>query len=290
MYTTVCPVGNNGGVPTSSPVISAPPETPNGGYTTSTVFTTKISTITSCAPGIACAGKPGDVVTEVIPLYTTVCPVGNSPVGNNGGVQTAAPAVSAASATPGIPTEYSTSTIYSTKVFTITACAPGVVCAGNPSSVVTQVVPISSIVYPIVASPTPSSKSSFTTYVTIKLASSASAAIGTPLAPYPTPSKSHIKHPYGSGTGTAYSYTLKPTGTSAPSVQVEIVKVSPIPVNSVKPGFTKAGGGAKAVAATGTPVSPSATPSVVTTNSASGFGTSSVVVIISAVVVGVLMM
>lgn len=264
-------------MPTSSPVISAPPS----GYTTSTVYTTKISTITSCAPGIACAGKPGDVVTEIIPLYTTVCPVAQ------GGVLTKAPSVSVASAAQGSPTDYSTSTIYSTKIFTVTACAPGVVCAGTPGSVVTQIVPISSVVYHVV-SPKPSSASFFTTYVTIKVASSASS--GTPLAPYPTPSKSHSKYPYGSGIGTAYSYTLKPTGTSAPSVRVEIVKVSPIPENSPLPGFTKAGGGAKAVAATGTPISPSATPSLVSTNSASGFGTSSVVAMIFALVVGFLMM
>lgn len=273
-------------MPTSTAVISPPPGNP-AGYTTSTVYTTKISTVTSCAPGIVCAGKPGSVVTEVIPLYTTVCPITQ---GNNGGIPTSAPAVSVASASPGIPTGYTTSTVYTTKISTITSCAPGVVCAGKSGAIVTEVLPLYTTICPIEASATPSPKSSFTTYVTIKLASSASAAIGTPVAPYPTPSKSHSKHPYGSGTGTAYSYTLKPTGTSAPSVQVEIVKVSPIPVNLVAPSFSKAGGGVKAVAATGTPISPSATPSVVSTNSASGLGTSSVVVMISAVVVGVLMM
>jgi hypothetical protein len=44
-------------------------------YTTSTVYTTNVYTITSCKPEVTnCPSKP-HVTTEVIPLYTTVCPV-----------------------------------------------------------------------------------------------------------------------------------------------------------------------------------------------------------------------
>ncbi|KAI5867806.1 glycoside hydrolase superfamily [Durotheca rogersii] len=44
-------------------------------YTASTVYTTTTYTVTSCAPTVTdCPGK-GTVVTETIPLYTTVCPV-----------------------------------------------------------------------------------------------------------------------------------------------------------------------------------------------------------------------
>ncbi|KAI4600997.1 hypothetical protein KJ359_013162 [Pestalotiopsis sp. 9143b] len=46
--------------------------------TTSTVYTTRVHTVTSCAPTVTnCpAGSGGEVVvTETIPLYTTVCPV-----------------------------------------------------------------------------------------------------------------------------------------------------------------------------------------------------------------------
>jgi hypothetical protein len=44
-------------------------------YTTSTVYTTKVHTITSCAPTVTnCPGKP-HVTTETIAVSTTVCPV-----------------------------------------------------------------------------------------------------------------------------------------------------------------------------------------------------------------------
>jgi hypothetical protein len=43
--------------------------------TLSTVYTTKVYTITSCAPTVTdCPGKIGSITTEVISLYTTYCP------------------------------------------------------------------------------------------------------------------------------------------------------------------------------------------------------------------------
>ncbi|KAF6842296.1 beta-1,3-endoglucanase [Colletotrichum musicola] len=47
---------------------------------TSTVYTTKVETITSCAPTITdCGAQIGKVVTKTIALYTTVCPVTVTP-------------------------------------------------------------------------------------------------------------------------------------------------------------------------------------------------------------------
>ncbi len=55
--------------PASSSASSAAP------LTTSTIYTTKIYTVTSCAPTVTnCPGKPY-VTTEIVALYTTVCPV-----------------------------------------------------------------------------------------------------------------------------------------------------------------------------------------------------------------------
>ncbi|TEA21894.1 Endo-1,3(4)-beta-glucanase [Colletotrichum sidae] len=48
--------------------------------TTSTVYTTKVSTITACPPSVTnCPGRIGQVVTETIALYTTICPVTDVP-------------------------------------------------------------------------------------------------------------------------------------------------------------------------------------------------------------------
>jgi len=82
--------------------------------TTSTVYTTSIYTITSCAPEVTnCPAKIGKVTTDVISLYTTVCPVTETE-----------------SATPTAPTSteapWVTSTVYSTVEYTITSCAPTV--------------------------------------------------------------------------------------------------------------------------------------------------------------------
>lgn len=52
--------------------------------TPSTVYTTTVKTITSCAPDVTnCPGKTGYVVTETIPISTTLCPVSTGkPYGN----------------------------------------------------------------------------------------------------------------------------------------------------------------------------------------------------------------
>lgn len=73
LYTTVCPVSE--ATQTAAPVTSAPATTEaSQPWTTSTVYTTRVYTITSCAPDVPnCPAN--QVTTETIPLYTTVCPV-----------------------------------------------------------------------------------------------------------------------------------------------------------------------------------------------------------------------
>ncbi|KAI3320808.1 glycoside hydrolase family 18 protein [Xylariaceae sp. AK1471] len=67
-------VGADTASPTASyPIVSSGFTTVS--YTTSTVVTTKVYTVTSCAPTVTNCAASGVVVTETIPLYTTVCPV-----------------------------------------------------------------------------------------------------------------------------------------------------------------------------------------------------------------------
>lgn len=69
--TTVCAVTATE-TETASPSAYLP-----AGWTTSTVYTTATYTITSCKPEVTdCPAKIGQVTTEVVPAYTTVCPIG----------------------------------------------------------------------------------------------------------------------------------------------------------------------------------------------------------------------
>jgi chitinase len=69
--TTVCPVVD---VTATVVPVTTPPAS-SGEWTTSTVYSTTVYTITSCAASVTNCPAKGSVTTEVIPLYTTVCPV-----------------------------------------------------------------------------------------------------------------------------------------------------------------------------------------------------------------------
>ncbi|RYP08832.1 hypothetical protein DL764_001629 [Monosporascus ibericus] len=104
-------------------------------YTTSTHMTTVTYTVTSCAPTVTdCPGK-GAVVTEEIPLYTTVCPVTKTET------ETGKP--STESEPP-----MTTSTIYSTRVETMTKCPPSVTDC-PVGSVTTKTVAVGTTVCPV---------------------------------------------------------------------------------------------------------------------------------------------
>ncbi|KAH8816832.1 adhesin protein Mad1 [Xylogone sp. PMI_703] len=220
-----------GSVPSSAPVssapaVSTPPASNEGGassappvqFTTSTIFTTSVHTITSCAPTVTnCPAESVVVTTVVVPVSTTVCPVtesqgaptstpslpeGSSPssspvdvsvppassaggatssapasgpssapaASSVGGASSAAPvlssapvssapaassAVSTASngglfANSSAPVQFTTSTIFTTSVHTITSCAPTVTnCPAESVVVTTVVVPVSTTICPV---------------------------------------------------------------------------------------------------------------------------------------------
>jgi len=82
--------------------------------TTSTVYATSVYTITSCAPTVTdCPARIGQVTTDIISLYTTVCPV----------TETESKTSSAPVTTY---TPWTTSTVYSTIEYTISKCPPEV--------------------------------------------------------------------------------------------------------------------------------------------------------------------
>lgn len=69
------PSGNSSSVPSFTTTSSSAP-VPASSLTTSTVYTTKIYTVTSCNPTVTnCPANIGKATTEVSILYTTICPV-----------------------------------------------------------------------------------------------------------------------------------------------------------------------------------------------------------------------
>jgi chitinase len=102
--------------------------------TTSTVYTTTTRTVTSCAPTVTNCPGGGYVTTEVIALYTTVCPVTATETKTRSPWTSSAPAGGAGGA-------WTTSTGYSTPTYTITSCAPTVTnCPAKLGQVTTEVV------------------------------------------------------------------------------------------------------------------------------------------------------
>ncbi|KAM3507304.1 hypothetical protein MY10362_001830 [Beauveria mimosiformis] len=111
LYTTVCPVTKTNHLP---PKPTAKPSQPTEEMTMSTVYTTKTYTITSCPPSVPNC-PIGHVTTETIFVSTTVCPV------------TKTDEAPKPTATPSQPAqEMTTSTVYTTKTYTITSCPPSV--------------------------------------------------------------------------------------------------------------------------------------------------------------------
>jgi hypothetical protein len=281
LYTTVCPVGGNGGAVTTQ----APPPVE---YTTSTVYATKIYTVTACPPSVPnCPGR-GSVTTEIVPVYTTVCPVS----GNSGAVPT--PGLSAPA-----NVGYTTGTVYTTKVVTVTACAPGVV--NCPGTVTTATVPLYTTVYPTPSGTTTISIKT-TSFYTIKVTYSVSTATiipiqSSPVAPYPTPSSAtsvRCASGYGTATGSVCYPISTATGVSTIATSIKVVEVSPVPLVPSVVGGNKAvvTPPASAVAATTTPagtIIPAKPTSTLVQGAASKMG-SGVMIALCALVMGVLVL
>jgi hypothetical protein len=118
--------------------------------TTSTVFTTRTSTITACAATVTnCPARSTYVTTETILVSTTICPVEASTTTNPGGaIITGSPAV------PGNNGghHYTTETILSTRTVTVTACPSTVTncpARDKTTSVATETVVAGTTVYEV---------------------------------------------------------------------------------------------------------------------------------------------
>ncbi|KAG8408714.1 hypothetical protein J3458_019732 [Metarhizium acridum] len=101
--------------------------------TTSTVYTTSVHTVTECPPTVTDC-PVGHVTTDTIALYTTVCPVSEN-------AQPPKPTTTKAAV-------MTTSTVYTTKTYTITECPPAVTDC-PVGRVTTEVIPVYTTVCPV---------------------------------------------------------------------------------------------------------------------------------------------
>ncbi|KAL7621316.1 Chitinase 2 [Parahypoxylon ruwenzoriense] len=217
-------------------------------YTVSTVMTTRTYTVTSCAPTVTNCPGEGSIVTETIPLYTTVCPV---------------------TETQKKPADapLTMSTIYSTKISTITACPPSV--PNCPvGSITTETIAISTTVYPVAetetetqpavvptlypvggnnafqvspSKPANAATVSAATYPTASLSAFGSANSYVPatmaVAVYPTAKggfNSTAAFPYSAGTGYPLTPTMTATAPGSDSSAVAAPTTSIVAAGSAK--------------------------------------------------------
>lgn len=111
--------------------LAQPPSPTN--YTTSTIYTTLVYTVTSCAPTITLCPEQGTVVTKTISLFTTVCPVSTP--------------VDLLPLPEPTPTTFAASTV-ETIISTVTYCPPGAPDCDTGSE--TSAVSTYTTTYPIV--------------------------------------------------------------------------------------------------------------------------------------------
>ncbi|KAF4971707.1 hypothetical protein FZEAL_9771, partial [Fusarium zealandicum] len=111
--------------------------------TTSTIYSTELHTVTSCAPEVTNCPNGPHVVTKTVPISTTVCPVTAKIPQHTGGYEEPSK--------PGHEdtTQMTTSTIYTTNVRTVTSCGPEVTDCPNKPHVTTETVAISTTVCPV---------------------------------------------------------------------------------------------------------------------------------------------
>jgi chitinase len=241
---------SNGTIPAGSPSSTIAPvvTTPAASLTTSTLTTTTVYTITSC-PATVPNCPVGSVTTETITLGVTVCPVVDVtatvvPV-------TTTPAAGGSGSGSGSG-EWTTSTVYTTKVYTITACPPSVPNCPGKGSVTTEIVPAYTTVCPVTAtggsspsmpaggapgggikqeaSPTTTTRVTSVAYTFITVSSKG------PSAGLPAPS--------GNGSSSVVvSYTVKPTGSGGVAVSSTATgSVPPKPTKPVTAGASRAAG------------------------------------------------
>ncbi|KAJ5984470.1 hypothetical protein N7481_006569 [Penicillium waksmanii] len=140
--------GSGNGGSGSVRVTTSAPTAPQ--LTTSTVFTTRTSTITACAATVTnCPARSTYVTTETIIVSTTICPVEASTTTNPGGA-----IITGSPAAPGNAGghHYTTETILSTRTITVTACPSTVTncpARDKTTSVATETVVAGTTVYEV---------------------------------------------------------------------------------------------------------------------------------------------
>ncbi|THW33276.1 hypothetical protein D6D25_05420 [Aureobasidium pullulans] len=154
---------------TAAPTPPPSPITEHGGqetrYTTSTVYSTSIQTVTACPPGVvSCpASEKTTYYTDVVLAYTTICPVSAVATSVVATItHTARPtnsshsSLTSVSNLPSRKVSYTTSTLYSTSTQTITACMSGnKICPASEKTVYfTDVVKMYTTICPVLASTT----------------------------------------------------------------------------------------------------------------------------------------
>ena len=116
------------GYPTKEP--PATTEAPGPESTTSTIYTTSVHTITSCAADVPDCPERGQVTTEIISVGVTVCPVTETETetGTATGPGQPSKPTTATTKAPQLPSGGNgvPSTISVTRVYTITSCPPSV--------------------------------------------------------------------------------------------------------------------------------------------------------------------
>jgi hypothetical protein len=190
---------------------------------------------------------------------------------------------------------YTTQTLYTTKIVTVTACAPGVV--NCPGTTTTATVPLYTTVYPLTsATPTPTLSGTTTisikstSFYTIKVTLSVSTATvipvaSSPVAPYPTPSTAAPIKCYGTATGTA----CIPLSTGTGIITPPIASTAPVKIVEVIPVIAEVGGN-KAVAQTSAVVTATSVAPVptapITTGSGAKMATSASMMAVAILVMG----
>ncbi|TVY80506.1 hypothetical protein LSUE1_G006190 [Lachnellula suecica] len=138
LYTTICPASateTGERFTTVSSILAAPTSYATGEEkeTTFTFYATKTYILTSCAPTVTnCFARLGSVTTETIALYTTTYFVKPSP-------------------TPQLPSGFTVSTVYTTKINTVTKC-PSTVPNCPLGSVATEVSVLYTTICPVTQS------------------------------------------------------------------------------------------------------------------------------------------
>jgi len=194
--------------------------------TTSTVYSTNVYTITSCAPSVTnCPAKLGQVTTELVSLYTTICPVTQLETGSTQSsvlaVSTSTsdmPTTSSASSPPAL----TTSTVYTSSVYTVSTCEEGAAdCSSKIGSVTTEVVALYTTIYPIEqatqATPKTSTKTIVTSVSSVLSEMSSTIAKGVPFSESPVATSSSSEVPLYT-TSTVYSTNIYTVTSCAPDV------------------------------------------------------------------------